>query len=90
MPSNRGRGVQALIEKCAEYYQLTKRRVTFEYIMLNGINDSVDQAKELSSLLKGMNAYVNLIPYNEVIEKPYKRSLKDIKKELNNSSFYLI
>ena len=51
-----------------------RRRVTFEYIMLKGVNDSLECADELAKLIRGTLAYVNLIPYNPVKEKPYERS----------------
>lgn len=58
-----------------EYYlEKTNRRVTIEYILIDGINDKESDAKALISLLKGLNVYINLIPYNEVLEAPYKRS----------------
>lgn len=58
-----------------KYYETTaKRRVTIEYILLDGINDSEEDAKELASLIKGTLAYVNLIPYNPVNEMKYKRT----------------
>lgn len=58
-----------------KYYETTaKRRVTIEYILLDGINDSEENAKELASLIKGTLAYVNLIPYNPVNEMKYKRT----------------
>ena len=61
--------------KAVKYYEKTAgRRVTFEYILLKGINDSKENAKELASLIKGTLAYVNLIPYNEVNEMKYRRS----------------
>ncbi len=58
-----------------KYYETTaKRRVTIEYILLDGINDSEEDAVELASLIKGTLAYVNLIPYNPVNEMKYKRT----------------
>lgn len=58
-----------------KYYELTaKRRVTFEYILLEGVNDSIENAHELARLIKDTTSYVNLIPYNEVNEMKYKRS----------------
>ena len=58
-----------------KYYEATaKRRVTFEYILLEDINDSIDNAKELAKLIKGTTSYVNLIPYNPVGELKYKRT----------------
>ena len=56
------------------YIDKTNRRVTFEYIMLKDINDREKAAEELSNLLKGLNAYVNLIPYNETKNIEFKRS----------------
>ena len=60
-----------------EYIDKTNRRVTIEYILLDGINDTIKCANELANLLHGLNVYINLIPYNEVKEKPYKRSSKE-------------
>lgn len=61
--------------KAVKYYEKTAgRRVTFEYILLKGINDSKEDAKELARLIKGTLAYVNLIPYNEVMENKFKTS----------------
>lgn len=58
-----------------KYYEKTAdRRVTFEYILIDGVNDSIECAKELKNLIKGTFAYVNLIPYNEVMENKFKRS----------------
>ena len=58
-----------------KYYEATaKRRVTFEYILLQDINDSIENAKELAKLIKGTTSYVNLIPYNPVGELKYKRT----------------
>ena len=54
------------------YGQENNRRLTFEYILLNGVNDRPEHAKQLSKLLHGMNAYINLIPYNAVDEKGFK------------------
>ena len=56
------------------YYEKTKRRLTFEYILLDGVNDSKEDALALAKLLKGKNAYVNLIPYNETEALQFKRS----------------
>ena len=57
-----------------DYIRIAGRRVTIEYILIDGENDSLETATELADLLKGLNVYVNLIPYNEVKEAPYKRS----------------
>ena len=59
------------------YYSKTNRRITIEYILINDVNDTIKEALELANLLKGLNAYVNLIPYNEVLENPFNRSKKE-------------
>jgi 23S rRNA (adenine2503-C2)-methyltransferase len=63
-----------LINSCKEYIRITNRRITFEYSLINGVNDSKENAKELAKNLKGMLCHVNLIPVNEVKEKSYIRS----------------
>lgn len=77
MPVNKAYPLDKLIPAIRYYIEKTNRRVTIEYILLRDINDSINCANELSSLLRGLNVYINLIPYNEVKEKPYKRSLKE-------------
>ena len=62
-----------LMRECREYAGFTGRRITFEYLLLAGVNDSPAQAENLAYLLRAMLANVNLIPYNEVPEKPYNR-----------------
>ena len=74
MPINKSYDIDKLIEAIKYYIDKTNRRVTIEYILLRGINDTNECANELANLLHGLNVYVNLIPYNEVLEKPYKRS----------------
>ncbi len=74
MPINKVYPLQQLIQMTREYEQITSRRVTFEYIMLSGVNDGLQQAEQLAALVKGMNAYVNLIPYNKVGESSFERS----------------
>ena len=66
--------LEELMEAIKKYISVTNRRVTFEYIMLDNINDSNECAMELSKLLKGINCYVNLIPYNETENISFKRS----------------
>ena len=65
MPINKVYPLKDLMIAVKEYIKKTNRRITFEYILLNGINDQDKHAKELAKLIKGINAYVNLIPYNE-------------------------
>ena len=74
MPINKAYPLEVLIPALKDYIAKTNRRVTLEYILLRDLNDTVDCANKLASLIRGMNVYVNLIPYNEVKEKPYKRS----------------
>jgi 23S rRNA (adenine2503-C2)-methyltransferase len=77
MPINKKYPIEAIIEAIKYYMTKTNRRITIEYIMIKDLNDKVIHAKELAELLKGLNVYVNLIPYNEVLEAPYKRSSKE-------------
>ena len=77
MPVNKAYKLPELMECIKDYIDKTNRRVTIEYVMLDEINDNETQALELSSLLKGLNVYVNLIPYNETNNIEYKRSKKD-------------
>lgn len=69
--------IQEIIESCRNYIRKTNRRVTFEYSMLEGKNDSPKEARELSSLLKGMNCHVNLIPLNPVEGRLGQRSQRN-------------
>lgn len=74
MPANRGRGVEALIDACKRYYARTGRRISFEYAMIDGINDMPEQAKLLAKQAKAAHAHVNLIPLNHVEEREFKPS----------------
>lgn len=71
MPANRGRGVENLIEACRKYYERTGRRISFEYAMIDGINDTEYHAKLLAKHAKVVCAHVNLIPLNHVEESKY-------------------
>lgn len=77
MNINKAYPIEKIIKVVSEYINKTNRRVTFEYIMLKGVNDSIDCAIELSRLLKGLNCYVNLIPYNETTHIEYKKSSQE-------------
>ena len=72
VPANRGFGVAAIMAAADEYFELTGRRVTFEYVLLAGINDQSEHARQLIALLRGRPALVNLIPYNPVPGLPYR------------------
>ena len=72
MPVDRAYPLDQLMQALRSYSEDNHRRLTFEYILLKGVNDSDEHAKELAGLVRGMNAYINLIPYNEVDENGFK------------------
>ena len=74
MPVNRSVGVEKLMETCRRYFHTTGRRISYEYAMIDGVNDSDWQADLLARWLKGTPGHVNLIPLNEVEESPLKPS----------------
>ena len=77
MPVNKVYSLGVLMPAIRDYIAKTNRRVTIEYVMLNMVNDNVSDANSLANLLKGMNVYVNLIPYNETKNIGFKKSSKD-------------
>ena len=77
MNVNKAYNIEELIQAIKDYIAHTNRRVTIEYVMLDNINDSEENAIELANLLQGMNVYVNLIPYNETNHLEFKRSSKN-------------
>ena len=83
MPINKAYPISDLMKALKEYYSKTNRRITIEYVMLDSINDSDECAIELTKLLKGLNCYVNLIPYNETQNISFKRT-----KMIQISRFY--
>ena len=76
MPVNKAYPVDVLLDACRRYYAATSRRIHFEYAMIDGVNDSEANAKELLRRLKGLPAHVNMIPLNHVEESPLKPSSK--------------
>lgn len=74
MPINKVHPMDELRQAVSDYIKKTNRRVTFEYILLSGINDDIIYARQLAHYLRGLNAYVNLIPYNSVDEHGYQPS----------------
>lgn len=74
MPANHGRGVDELMACCKRYYEKTGRRVSFEYIMIDSVNDTEYHARLLSKRAKYVGAHVNLIPMNHVEESRFKPS----------------
>lgn len=77
MPVNRGRGVNDLISACKRYFERTGRRISFEYAMIDGVNDTPEHAKKLAGLAKQCGAHINLIPLNHVEERAYKPSTNE-------------
>lgn len=76
MPVNKKYPVEELIKACKDYIKTTTRRISFEYSLISGVNDSMENADELARLLKGMLCHVNLIPVNKIEEREYKKGNK--------------
>jgi len=74
MPVNKGVGVEKLMEACRRYFQTTGRRISFEYAMIDGVNDHDAQADQLAKWLAGTGSHVNLIGLNHVDESPFEPS----------------
>ena len=74
MPVNRAYDVEKLFDACHDYFKKTGRRISFEYAMIDGVNDQDWQADLIAAKLKGMPGHVNLIPLNDVVESPFKPS----------------
>lgn len=81
MPINRKYGIDKLLTACHDYFQRTGRRISFEYTLISGVNDTPEKAEELASVLKkympGMPLHVNLIPVNPVEERGFVKSPKE-------------
>ncbi len=73
IPSAHSYSIDDLLAECREYVQITRRRITFEFILLAGVNDLPQHAMELAQHLRGFQSHVNLIPYNPIQEADYKR-----------------
>ncbi len=76
MPINKKYPIEELIKACRDYIKATGRRISFEYSLISGVNDSAENADELTGLLKGMLAHVNLIPVNKIEERDYHKGDK--------------
>lgn len=90
VPMNKKYSVEEIIHAAKEYQKITKNRVTFEYILIREFNDFVDDAEKLAQLLKGMGAYVNLIPINPIpssgelkLERPHHWAIERFKEVLD-------
>lgn len=86
MPVNKKYNVKTLIDACKNYGKVTGRRISFEYAMIKGVNDSKEDAQKLADVLRGIMCHVNLIPVNEVKENNY---IKSSKKTLNDFIYIL-
>ena len=86
MPVNRAVGVDLLMDTCRRYFEITGRRISYEYAMVDGVNDSDEQADRLAALLRGQTGHVNLIPLNEVAESPLRpsRRVRQFQKRLES------
>ncbi len=86
VPVNRKVGIQAVLDAADRYFNASGRRLTFEYVLLGGVNDSDHQARELVKLLRGRTALLNVIPYNPVEGLPYvtpsKRAIASFRETL--------
>jgi 23S rRNA (adenine2503-C2)-methyltransferase len=80
VPANRKAGIAEILDATDYYFEQTGRRVTFEYVLLAGVNDQDEMARELARLLRGRNAMVNLIPYNRVAELPFETPRAEVTK----------
>jgi 23S rRNA (adenine2503-C2)-methyltransferase len=76
IPSAKTYPIEDLFDECRDYVDITGRRITFEYILLAGVNDLPEQANVLAKQLRGFQTHVNLIPYNPISEVDYKRPSK--------------
>lgn len=91
MPINRKYNIAELLEACRYYIDRTNRRISFEYTLIAGVNDSAQNARDLGGLLKGMLCHINLIPVNSVSETDFVRSdaarVEKFRKILENMGF---
>lgn len=88
MPIANRYSIEEVLDACRYYFDKTGRRITFEYSLVKGQNDSPEKARELAALIKGMNCHVNLIPVNPIKERSYERadntSIENFKKVLES------
>lgn len=77
VPTNDKTGIAAILDAADEFFRTTGRQVTYEYVVLGGLNDRVEHARQLAGLLAGRKAHVNLIPWNDVEGLPYRRPHDD-------------
>ena len=80
MPVNKKYKIKQVMDACREYVNKTGRRVSFEYTLIHGVNDSVNQANKLADLVRGMQCHINLIPVNEARENMVRSRKADVQK----------
>ncbi len=94
MPINRKYPIETLLEACARYPLLPRRRITFEYVLIKGINDSRQDAERLAGLLRPIRAKINLIPFNTYqgceFERPQESVINDFKEILTQKNYTVI
>ena len=74
IPSAKNYNIKNIVEDCKKFVRKTGRRVSFEYLMLNGVNDQLEHADELCNLIKGFQCHVNLIHYNQIEEAEFSQT----------------
>lgn len=84
MPVNKKYNIEQLLEACRYYIKMTNRRISFEYTLIKGVNDTVEEAEKLLSLLGGMLCHVNLIPVNPVKETGFRQSSRRSAEQFQN------
>ena len=84
MPIAKKYTITQVLDACRNYYEKTGRRITFEYALVGGENDSQEDARRLAQLIKGLNCHVNLIPVNPIKERSYVRSDKKVIEKFQN------
>lgn len=84
MPIANKYSIEEVLEACRNYFEKTGRRLTFEYSLVGGKNDTKEDAEELAQLIKGLNCHVNLIPVNPIKERDYVQSDKKVIENFNN------
>ena len=84
MPIAKKYSIMQLMEACDFYFKETGRRISFEYSLVKGVNDTEAEARKLSALLKGKNCHVNLIPVNPIKERNYRQSLRETIEHFKN------
>ena len=77
MPIANKYSIEEIMDVCRYYIECTGRRISFEYSLVKGVNDSMECAKQLIELVKGMNCHINLIPVNPIKERDYKQTCKE-------------